>query len=423
MLFVYLHIIWFAAWIILGVEHYPYGLLTMIVSLEAIFLSTFVMISQNRADEKRQVLADHQWQTVQEEDQQNEEAAALVQPDPGAHQGHPRTRHRPVVPPARPTRRSPSRSAAAQADDRSPAPPKRVSHHGTEPHRPERAMTGGQATPCWALIRRPAGHSLAGDADRNRTKGRTKMLSGERMIVRQWARYWWVFLVSGILWLLIAWVVLRGNQTSIAAVGVLIGVVFLLAGINEVGMAAVVPGGWKVWHYILAVLFILAGLWGFIRPVNTFFALASVLGLILIFYGAFEIIQAIASRAVNPYWWLGLILGILLVLLAFWVSGSTGCTPGPADLSDLVLGGLLRVVPGLLPDLHGLHGPSRRNRGRGRRRCGPTLNHPVRVKTAHPRIHDAPKHQLGRRPNERAPTTSPGATTRTSLRLPLADQP
>jgi uncharacterized membrane protein len=59
MLFVYLHIVWFAAWILLGVEHYPYGLSTMIVSLEAIFLSTFVMISQNRADEKRQVLADH----------------------------------------------------------------------------------------------------------------------------------------------------------------------------------------------------------------------------------------------------------------------------------------------------------------------------------------------------------------------------
>ena len=73
MLFVYLHILWFSVWILSGVEHYPYGLLTMIVSLEAIFLSTFVMISQNRADEKRQVLADHQWQTVQEEEQQNEE--------------------------------------------------------------------------------------------------------------------------------------------------------------------------------------------------------------------------------------------------------------------------------------------------------------------------------------------------------------
>ena len=68
------------------------------------------------------------------------------------------------------------------------------------------------------------------------------MLSGERMIVRQWARYWWVFLVSGILWLLIAWVVLRGNQTSIAAVGVLLGVLFLLAAINEAGAAALAPG-------------------------------------------------------------------------------------------------------------------------------------------------------------------------------------
>ena len=73
--------------------------------------------------------------------------------------------------------------------------------------------------------------------------------------------------------------------------GVLLGVVFLVAGINEVGMAALAPGGWKVWHYIMAGIFLLGGLWGFIRPVNTFFALASVLGLILVFYGAFEIVR------------------------------------------------------------------------------------------------------------------------------------
>jgi uncharacterized membrane protein len=77
MWFVYIHIIWFGCWIGLGVEKYPYGLLTMIVSLEAIFLSTFVMISQNRADAKRQVIADQQWQTVKEEDQQNEELLKL----------------------------------------------------------------------------------------------------------------------------------------------------------------------------------------------------------------------------------------------------------------------------------------------------------------------------------------------------------
>jgi uncharacterized membrane protein len=68
MAFVYVSIIWFGLWIGLHVEKYPYGLLTMIVSLEAIFLSTFVMISQNRADEKRQVLADNQWKIVQYEE-------------------------------------------------------------------------------------------------------------------------------------------------------------------------------------------------------------------------------------------------------------------------------------------------------------------------------------------------------------------
>src|SRR3954463_10166777 len=77
MTFVYLHIIWFGCWIGFGVEDYPFGLLTMIVSLEAIFLSTFVMISQNRADAKRQVIADQEWRTVQEEDQQNRELLDL----------------------------------------------------------------------------------------------------------------------------------------------------------------------------------------------------------------------------------------------------------------------------------------------------------------------------------------------------------
>jgi uncharacterized membrane protein len=79
MWFVYIHIVWFGLWIGLGVEKYPYGLLTMIVSLEAIFLSTFVMISQNRADAKRQVIANQQWKTVQEEDRQNEELLDLSQ--------------------------------------------------------------------------------------------------------------------------------------------------------------------------------------------------------------------------------------------------------------------------------------------------------------------------------------------------------
>jgi uncharacterized membrane protein HdeD (DUF308 family) len=148
------------------------------------------------------------------------------------------------------------------------------------------------------------------------------MFTRERMVVREAARYWWVFLLLGLAWFLIAWLVLRLNTTSIATVGVLLGVVFLFAAINDLGVAAVASGGWKVWYYVMAAIFFLGALYGFFRPVNTFFALASVLGLILILYGTFEIIQGIASREVNPYWWLNLVTGILLILLAFWVSGS-----------------------------------------------------------------------------------------------------
>ena len=74
--FVYLHIALFVIWMIL-IEESPWPTLTLIVSLEAIFLSTFVMISQNRADEKRQVMASQEWQSVQLEEQQNEQLLDL----------------------------------------------------------------------------------------------------------------------------------------------------------------------------------------------------------------------------------------------------------------------------------------------------------------------------------------------------------
>ena len=76
--FVYVHVVWFTLWISFRVEDFPFGLLTMIVSLEAIFLATFVMISQNRADAKREVLANHQWELVQQEERQNEELLQLT---------------------------------------------------------------------------------------------------------------------------------------------------------------------------------------------------------------------------------------------------------------------------------------------------------------------------------------------------------
>ena len=72
MSFVYLHVGWFAVWIVLNAglvgsalvfDDFPFGLLTMIVSLEAIFLSTFVMISQNREAMRAEVRANLDFET------------------------------------------------------------------------------------------------------------------------------------------------------------------------------------------------------------------------------------------------------------------------------------------------------------------------------------------------------------------------
>jgi uncharacterized membrane protein HdeD (DUF308 family) len=142
------------------------------------------------------------------------------------------------------------------------------------------------------------------------------------MLQPERSKYWWVELVVGIGWLIIGWLVLRANVTSLATVGLLLGVLFIVAGLNEIFVATMVSGGWKVLHWAIAVILLLGGLWALIRPVNTFFALVSVLGLVLFLEGAFEIVRGVASRGDNPYWWLGLVVGVLLILLALWVSGS-----------------------------------------------------------------------------------------------------
>ncbi|HJS26659.1 MAG TPA: DUF308 domain-containing protein [Actinomycetota bacterium] len=130
---------------------------------------------------------------------------------------------------------------------------------------------------------------------------------------------WWLFLVTGILWLLIALVVLRFNVTSIAAVGALLGAVFLIAGVNEFIRLSSVEG-WKWLHVLLGVLFIGGSIWAFVHPIGAFYELAALLGFLLLFKGIFDIAFAVMTKEANELWWLGLVVGILEVVLAFWAS-------------------------------------------------------------------------------------------------------
>ena len=141
----------------------------------------------------------------------------------------------------------------------------------------------------------------------------------EREAAREVSGLWWVFLVTGVIWFIISLVVLRFTETSITTVGVIIGVVFAIGCVDEF-MTMAVQKSWRWVHALLGILFGLGAIWCFVQPEEAFWALASVLGFLLIFKGAADIIISTMTREYNSLWGLGLAVGILEVLLGFWAS-------------------------------------------------------------------------------------------------------
>src|SRR5437773_12579321 len=104
------------------------------------------------------------------------------------------------------------------------------------------------------------------------------MMFEEREVVEEAAERWWLFLLSGIAWLVFALVVFQWDYTSVYAVSFLFGIVAIFAGVNELFSITVSTTGWKWIHGILGVLFVLAGLWALVHPHNAFATLAGLIG-------------------------------------------------------------------------------------------------------------------------------------------------
>jgi uncharacterized membrane protein HdeD (DUF308 family) len=137
------------------------------------------------------------------------------------------------------------------------------------------------------------------------------------------AKWWWVFLITGILWLILSLIILRFNTTSIWTIAILFGCIAIAAGVNEFVVGTVVDS-WKWLHYLLGVLFVIIGIVALFNPGNTFWALASIMAWFLLFKGTFDIIMAVLTRRENELWWLGLVAGILEIMIAFWAAGGFG---------------------------------------------------------------------------------------------------
>jgi uncharacterized membrane protein HdeD (DUF308 family) len=148
------------------------------------------------------------------------------------------------------------------------------------------------------------------------------VMFGEREVVEELADRWWMFLLTGIAWLVFALLVFQWDYTTVYAVSILFGVIALFAGANEFLQITVATTGWKIVHGILGFLFVLAGIWALVHPHNAFATIAALMGFFLLFKGIFDLTVAFLTKEEFDLWWLQLVVGILEILLAFWVAGN-----------------------------------------------------------------------------------------------------
>jgi uncharacterized membrane protein HdeD (DUF308 family) len=148
------------------------------------------------------------------------------------------------------------------------------------------------------------------------------MLFEEREVIEEAADRWWLFLLTGICWLVVALLIFQWNYTTVYAISILFGVVAIGAAINEFIAIAFTTTGWKIVHAIMGVLFVIAGIWALVHPHNAFATLAALVGFFLLVKGVFDLMVAFMTKSQFELWWLQLIVGLLEIFLAFWVAGS-----------------------------------------------------------------------------------------------------
>jgi uncharacterized membrane protein HdeD (DUF308 family) len=134
------------------------------------------------------------------------------------------------------------------------------------------------------------------------------------------ASYWWAELLLGVFWVVISVVVLKFDQASVATVGTLTGLMFLVYAAQQAVLAAADRRGRFIWA-IFSVLLAASGIVALIHPYATFAGFADILGFVFLLIGVMWMVQAFAERPVNDLWWLTLLSGITMTVLAFWVSG------------------------------------------------------------------------------------------------------
>jgi uncharacterized membrane protein HdeD (DUF308 family) len=169
----------------------------------------------------------------------------------------------------------------------------------------------------------------------------------DRETVKEAAGLWWLFLLTGIAWIVVSWLILRWDYSTVASISYLFGFLAIAAAVNEFLMLGGSSAGWKVFHVLLGLLFLAAGVFALLNPFETFSALASLIGLFFIVKGLFDVVVAIATRNEIHVWWVQLIVGLIELGLGFWASGPGYETYGNQVVLLVVWAGLVCLFRGI----------------------------------------------------------------------------
>ena len=134
-------------------------------------------------------------------------------------------------------------------------------------------------------------------------------------------RYWWVLLIAGAAWIMIAVAMLRFTYTTVEAIARLFGAVFLLAAAAEVIVGALSSRGWRVARWLVALAFLVAGVVAFLAVKATIVGLAAAMSVLFIVWGILGVVTAIAARRERG-WKAPLIGGLAEVAIGLWITTS-----------------------------------------------------------------------------------------------------
>jgi len=172
----------------------------------------------------------------------------------------------------------------------------------------------------------------------------------DRQIAEGYARSWALFVVTGILWLLLGFMLLSYRVSSISITVVFIAVVFWMGALSLFALSVVTSGGWRILVIIGAITAVAAGIGALVWPAPTLLVVSIFVAWYLLVSGIVEVVISLSNTDVRG-WWLSLVAGIISIGLGAWAIGN----PDRSVLLLVTIIGVYAIFHGVAQLIAGFH--------------------------------------------------------------------